>query len=193
MSAFTGARRTFGHRAAALGLLGVLLGGLYVGVAAPALTRIEENRESRQEMRRLLDRYHEASQELPQLKTRLAELAERGARQSGLLTEENGTLAAAAIQTRIKTAVGNTGGQLHSMESLPVNKEGHLQKIAVRAGITVGLGGLLEVFQALNETAPVLLFESFEVRAGDGRGPAQTDADRLDVEFVVFGYLGDSK
>jgi hypothetical protein len=179
------------RRIAALGLLVLTVLTIYSGVVTPVVAFVEDNRQNRATLKKTLERYTNAAHELPRLQTRLAALEGNRHMEAGYLSETNETLAAAALQSRVKASVLQSGGQLYSMENMAPAKDGELSKVAVRARAAMELTGLQQVFIALNETTPILLFESLEIRTEETR--REGSPDTLDVEFTVYGYLGGAK
>jgi hypothetical protein len=182
--------RPAARKLAALGILAAVVLTLYAGLIGPMLEQTAARRESAATLQSALDRYTQAAKELPQLEAHLAALERERQGESGYIDAANETLAAAAVQSRIKSAVGDAGGKLHSVEVLRPEAQGALQKIVVRARVAIALPGLQRVFHALNETAPILFFDALDIARADAsvREAAEREA-RLDVDFTVFGYL----
>jgi hypothetical protein len=178
------------RRAAALGILGTLALSIYAVFVAPVIDGAAAEREAQASLQSALDRYIHAASDLPLLEEKLAELEGERGHESSYIDAPNETLAAAAIQSRIKSAVVDSGGKLQSVEVLRPENDGALQKIVVRARVAVELPGLQRVLFDLNETSPALFFESLEIARAESvvRDAADRQA-RLDVDFTVYGYL----
>jgi hypothetical protein len=178
------------RQVSAVALLFLVLAAGGFGAVLPLVDHVEANREARESLKRTLDRYDQAARDLPRLQARLVELQENRHSADGYLTDANETLATASLQSRIKSSVLESGGQLFSMENLSTPKEEKgPQKVAVRARAAMGLAGLQQVLVALNETQPVLLVDALEIRASESNREAAT-GEILDVDFTVYGYLG---
>lgn len=182
--------RPAARKAAALGILAVILGAIYAGLVAPLIDSAALARDAQIALQTALERYTHAAADLPALEQKLAELEGAAEQGGGYIDAANETLAAAAIQSRIKAAVVESGGKLQSVEVLRPESEGSVQKIAVRARVTVELPGLQRVLYNLNETSPTLFFETLDIARGEAaiRDAAEGQA-RLDVDFTVYGYL----
>jgi hypothetical protein len=177
------------RKSSALAILGGLVLALYLAFVAPMLEAANERDDELTRLTGLSERYTRAAHEVPALEEKLAQMREQG-NSEGTLEESNETLAGAALQSRLKTSVMDSGGKLQSAEVLPAESAGKRQKIAVRARIAIGLGGLQRVMQALNETHPALFVETLDIRQPDGgRVRSQVDAGALDIDVTVYGYL----
>ena len=185
---------TFAHpavrRAAALGILAAVAFAIYAGFVAPVIDGAAAEREAQASLQSALERYTHAASDLPTLEQKLAELEGEAGTDSSYIDAPNETLAAAAIQSRIKSAVVESGGKLQSVEVLRPVSDGALQKIVVRARVAVELPGLQRVLFDLNETSPTLYFESLDIARAEATVRDATDRQaRLDVDFTVYGYL----
>lgn len=180
------------RKAAALGILAALLFAVFALAVAPVVESASERRESAARLHALHARYQAAAAELPSLQREVAMLERRRSGQGGYLDGANETLAAAALQARIKAAVLDAGGKLHSIEVLAPEAEDGLRKIMVRSRAAVGMEGIRQMLHALNETAPVLFFDALDIQAADRGGSATADeaAHPLELDFTVAGYLG---
>ena len=176
-------------RAAAIGLLALVLAVLYWGIAEPIADHFAEGRESLATLKTAAQRYAKAADDLPQLRAHLAQLEQDRLVRVDFLEEANETLAAAAVQSRVKGAVQMSGGELHSMENVAIADPGTARKVAVRARLSIGLGGLSRVMTMLNETAPILFIASLDIRARENQGGAAASSE-LDVDVVLYGFLG---
>jgi hypothetical protein len=182
--------RPAARKAAALGILGAMIFAIYAGFVAPMIDSAAAERDAQDDLKSAFERYSHAASDLPALEDKLAELERERAHDGGTIDAANETLAAAAIQSRIKSAVVDAGGKLQSVEVLRPESEGALQKIVVRARVAVELPGLQRVLYELNETSPVLFFESLDIARAEAVARDGTDRQaRLDVDFTVFGYL----
>ncbi len=182
-------RLAFPSRAAALGLLAAVLAVLYWGIAVPAADYFAESRESLAQLKAASQRYSKAADELPRLRAELAALEQERQGSVEFLEEANETLAAAAVQSRVKGAVQMSGGELHSMENVTSPEKGAPRRVAVRARLSTGLGGLSRIMTMLNETAPILFIGSLDVRAREAQGNGPMPQN-LEVDLVIYGYLG---
>jgi len=178
------------RKLAALAILAGLMLAVYGGIVQPMIDDGAAQRDAQSALKSALVRYRAAAAELPALETRLAALQEERQEEAGYIEAANETLAAAAVQSRIKSAVVGAGGRLHSVEVLRSENEGAMLKIAVRTRVAIELPGLQRVLYDLNETSPVLFFESLDIARAEAMGRDTADRSaRLDVDFTVFGYL----
>jgi hypothetical protein len=143
------------RKSAALAILGAILLAIYLATIGPMLNDAAMRRDELDQLRGLGERYAKAAHEIPTLERKLTSLR-REDDGDGVLGETNETLAAAALQSRLKASVVDAGGQLQSVEVLTGEHVGKRQKIGVRARIAIALAGLQRVMAALNETHPAL-------------------------------------
>lgn len=179
------------RRAAALGLLMLLVLGVYLVAVSPVLDRYLDDRATAAQLQMALERHGRVASDLAALRAELASLQTRRPSQSGYLPGTNETIAAAGLQARIKTAVSRAGGDLRTMEIIAPQPDGKLQKIALRAQMVIGLAGLQQVLYALNETPPFLFFDGLDIRLVSDGPRSQRPSQRiaLTVEFNAYGYF----
>ena len=182
------------RRIAALALLALLAAIFYLAVISPLVVRYQETRSAHAQLRMALERYRHAAAVLPSLKAELIALQAHQPSKSGYLAGENETIAAAELQHRVKAAVFRAGGDLRTIEILAPQREGQIQKIALRAQLEIGLAGLQRLLFALNETGPFLFFDDLDIRRREKDTRAgHPSARSLGVQIDVYGYLRSDK
>jgi len=178
-------------RLAALGLLaGVVLAVAAFGVL-PVMDRIRTTDQALEDDRALIGELQQRvagrgayGGQLDALKGRIAE--------SGLYVRaDTEPLAAAAVQERLKDAVGRHGGELRSVQSLPSEQEGALTKVGLRVVMTGQLEPAVRVLYELETSEPYLFVDNLQIQA-TARRRVQTgteDGVNLSIRFDLFGYM----
>lgn len=91
-------------------------------------------------------------------------------------------VAAAALQTLVKTAADGAGTTVASAEVLPTVRRPGARVIAVAVELSAGLDRLTDLLRRLEAGRPLVRVRSLELRAAD------SDAGTLDVAFEAVAY-----
>ena len=126
------------------------------------------------------------------LSGQLEALRDQDASRAYLLPGSSATLAAAALQERIKLLLERRGGQLTSTQVLQLEpgQEG-LDRVVVRVHLTLGTPALQRTLHEFESRPPLLIIDELTVIARGGRdvlarGDHPLD---LDVQFRVSGWM----
>jgi general secretion pathway protein M len=175
-------------------LAGVVLLGLAI-VVLPLHSINGEYVDSIGDLRFRLDKYRKIVAEKDAWAARLEEIRQRGEQEERFIAKNTAALASAELQTRIKQAVVDAGGELISTQVIPERKEEQFSRIAVRVRMTCGTQALRDVLYSFESGTPSLFVENLNIRPiriaqpmGPGGKPA-IPADRLSVDFEVVGYM----
>ena len=179
-------------RLLALLLLLVVLGAVYLVVAAPLL-ELYAGREAVVENRRMLvPRLKAAADELPELRARVAELrATAGARQV-TLEGSSDAIASANLQSHIEELAASAGVTIGSTESLPVEVRGGYRCIGLRYTLSGPYETLVKFIAKLEAANPPLVIENLHIH-GVLRRPGTPAASALDAGLDVFGFRNNDK
>lgn len=177
------------RRAAALGILAMLLNGIYVLALGPYLDALEHNRQSIAQLETALDRYRRAGSQLPDLQNRLESSRHSGTVLSGYLESNNEAVAAAQLQDRLKATLAREGGNLSSTQVLGGKDEGKARRIAIRGQMTIRIAALQRVLYDLESGSPYLFIDNLDIRTVSAAADSGGEDDLLDVGFDVYGYL----
>ena len=185
----------FAGRAVAVAILVLLVGLLYVGGVAPVLREFDAADAAIADARTLVSHYHQAGTRVPQQRALLAQLAERQETENGFLAGANETLAAADLQSRIKTIVENARGELKSTQILPAQQEGQFRRVAVRGEMTMTLPVAQRVLYTIETASPLLFLDNVDIRshAADRQQDRNEDIVVLEVSLDVYGYMRGTK
>lgn len=173
-------------------LLGVLV-LLYFGVAAPLLSISREYRESREELLFRLERLQRTAAGKGVLLQKLERLKAEGQSDTRFLSKNTAALASAELQTQIKQAVGDAGGELTSTQVIPERSEEKFSRIAVKVRMNGSTDVLRQVLHTFESAKPYLFIENLNIRPiRMPRNPAAKNPaipDKLSVDFDVVGYM----
>ncbi|MEE4379664.1 MAG: type II secretion system protein GspM [Candidatus Competibacteraceae bacterium] len=111
------------------------------------------------------------------------------------LNQSSPTIAATDLQQRVKTAVESNGGELTSVQILPVTTEGAFSRVAIRAQMTGDTEVLQKAFHALESNPPALFIDNIQIRARPirqrrrNRTEQPTTQISLTTQFELAGYM----
>ena len=165
---------------------------IYAAAVSPVLDTYAISRDRVSELEAALARYDRSAREQAPRRAELAALKQRQEAQGGFLDGSNDTLLAAQLQNRIKALVGSGDGELVSAELLPVQEEGRIRRIAVRAEFSSSMAGVLHVFHGLESAYPFFFIDNVALRAEAPRRlsrAAYHPDGRIDVRFEAYGYV----
>lgn len=180
-------------RWAALGLLFGLLAVLYWVVAAPLIGMAHEYNESVDELQFRLRRLSKVAAEKEPLAEGLERIKSEGLQDERFLARNTAALASADLQTQIKAAVSEAGGELTSTQVIPERNEQGFTRVAVKVRMNGSTKVLRQALHSFESATPLLFVENLNIRPI--RMPRNPNAknpqvpDRLSVDFDVVGYM----
>lgn len=166
---------------------------VFLGAVAPLAGLAREYRERAEDLRFRLQRLQSIAGEKDGLMRRLEKMKAEGQNDENFLQKNTAALASAELQTRIKEAVGEAGGELTSTQVIPEREEKGFVRIAVKVRMNGSTPVLREVLHQFESGHPFLFIENLNIRPI--RMPRQPAAknpqipDRLSVDFDVVGYM----
>jgi general secretion pathway protein M len=177
----------------AAGLLLGVLALLYWAIAAPLVGLSEEYSDSVDELQFRLQRLSKIAAEKDGLAQRLEKIRAEGQEDDRFLARTTAALASAELQTQIKTAVSEAGGELTSTQVIPERNEEGFTRVAVKVRMNGGTNVLRQVLHSFESAKPLLFIENLNIRPiRMPRNPAAKNApvpDKLSVDFDVIGYM----
>lgn len=179
------------QRALALAILAALVAAAIGLVVVPVLAAYSDARASIERQHDILEHARAAGLDPDALRAELARLKQRPRSPVGLIESANESLAAAALQERLKSTIAAAHGELRSTQTLPSHLEGQYRRVAVRGQTTVKLAGLQRVLYDLESATPLLFLDNVEVRTvpdQSARGGV-VENPNLDVRFDLYGYM----
>ncbi|MEZ5584099.1 MAG: type II secretion system protein GspM [Candidatus Competibacteraceae bacterium] len=131
----------------------------------------------------------------PALEQRINAIKQNDTINAYYLNQASPTIAATDLQQRVKTAVEGNGGELTSVQILPVTTEGAFSKVAIRAQMTGDTEVLRKTFHALESNPPALFIDNIQIRARPIRQRRRSRTEqpiteiRLTTQFELAGYM----
>lgn len=143
-----------------------------------------------QELQAAIERHQQSDARLVELQAQLASLKQHQASAVGFLQSSTESLAAAELQSRIKSSVEAAHGELRSTQILPGRDESGFRRVSIRGQITVDMVAMQRLFYELEASAPFLFVDNVEIRArAASRQRIQGENPQLDVRLDLSGYL----
>ena len=178
-----------GHRGRflALLLLLVVLGAVYLVVAAPLIELYQGRAAIVENKRMLVPRLKAAAAELPELRAQVADLRTTAGTRKVTLEGSSDSIASANLQNHIAEFATSVGVTIGSTESLPVETRGGYRRIGLRFTLNGPYEALLKFIAKLEAATPPLVLENLHIH-GVLRRPGTPLAGALDAGLDVFGF-----
>lgn len=179
-------------RTAAILLLAAVLLIVYLWVIAPLRAAYVGADARIEEVKDLVTRTERIAADRDVLRAESQRLSSQPETAIYYLTGETEAVAAAALQARITSVIGNSGGNLGSVQALPGTDDNGLRRIAVRVQMVAGIGSLLNVLHGLETGLPLLFVGNLDVQS-QLSPMAAVDVPQaepmLTVSAEIYGYL----
>jgi general secretion pathway protein M len=172
--------------------LAILAGLLLLGASAVGwvVDEYDAAQSTAQRLQDAIQRRQQTEAKLKELEAQLAALKQHQASAVGFLQSSTESLAAAELQSRIKSSVETAHGDLRSTQILPARDEGGFRRVFIRSQIVVDTSSMQRLFYELEASTPFLFLDNVEVRARVvSRQKNQGENPQLDVRFDLSGYL----
>ena len=180
-------------RLLALLLLLVVLGAVYLVVAAPLIELYASREAGLENKRMLVPRLKAAADQLPALRARVTQLrAPADARNWVTLEGSSDAIASANLQSHIEELATSAGVTIGSTESLPVEVRGGYRAIGLRYTLTGPYEALVKLLAKLEAATPPLVIENLHIH-GVLRRPGTPMASALDAGLDVIGFRNNDK
>lgn len=180
-------------RLAALGILFAILGLLYFGIAGPLIGLYQENSDSIESLQFRLQKLRRVASEKEALMQRVERVRAAGKSDNRFLTKNTAALASAEMQTDIKQAVSEAGGELTSTQVIPERAEERFNRIAVKVRMNGSTDVLRNVLYRFETASPYFFIENLNIRPirvpRNPHDKNQQIPDRLSIDFDVVGYM----
>lgn len=186
---------SLGHRLAALLLLSLVGGGLYLladRVLVAQYRYYQTHLEQQQGRLAQLERMAASREPIQRLIAGIQQDRDTAAQ---YLPQSAPSLAAAELQQRVKAVVETVGGTLRSTQALPPTEEGNAVRVTVSAALTGDTESLQKILYVLESQTPLLFVDNLDVTARENRPRlpngqlASYTRVQLNVQFEVSGYL----
>lgn len=183
-----------GHRLAALLLLSLVGGGLYLLVDRVLIAQYrhyQAHLERQQGRLAQLERMAASRESIQQL---IAGIQQDRNIAAQYLPQSAPPLAAAELQQRVKAVVEAAGATLRSTQALPPTEEGNAVKVTVSASMTGDTESLRKILYELEAQTPLLLVDNLDVTARENRPRlpggrlANYSRVQLNIQLEISGY-----
>lgn len=153
-----------------------------------------DNRDAIVQMEDSIARYARISAQVGSLRQAVEDLAEADELTRYVLAQESESIAAAALQERVKSIVTTSGGALTSTQVLPAVAEKGFKRVIVNVRMAVSIDALQRVLYELENGLPYLLASDMIILSRNVRKRGRTgqSVDLLDVRFNLSGYMRDA-
>ncbi len=153
-----------------------------------------DNRDAIVQMEDSIARYARISAQVGSLRQAVEDLAEADELTRYVLAQESESIAAAALQERVKSIVTTSGGALTSTQVLPAVAEQGFKRVIVNVRMAVSIDALQRVLYELENGLPYLLASDMIILSRNVRKRGRTgqSVDLLDVRFNLSGYMRDA-
>lgn len=153
-----------------------------------------DNRDAIVQMEDSIARYARISAQVGSLRQAVEDLAEADELTRYVLAQESESIAAAALQERVKSIVTASGGALTSTQVLPAVAEKGFKRVIVNVRMAVSIDALQRVLYELENGLPYLLASDMIILSRNVRKRGRTgqSVDLLDVRFNLSGYMRDA-
>jgi len=185
----------WGQRLAALALLLLVGGALYLAVDQWLIGRYRDYQDQLQQQQERLAQLERIAATREPVQQRIAKIQQDRNITAQYLPQSAPALAAAELQQRIKAVVEAAGGALQSTQALPPVEEGGAMKVTVSAIMNGDTGSVQKVLYDLEGQTPLLFVDNLELsarmmrpRLPNGRYANYTRM-QLNAQFEVSGYL----
>ncbi len=164
-------------------------------MAYPLWHAYDTSQETISDYRENIARLDRIAAKQPALEQRVRQLSRQRKLVRYTLGAQSPTLAAAALQDRVKSIVEEHEGRLTSTRILPVTDIGPFFQVTVNVQMRVSTKALQDVLYGLESGAPYLLIENLTILSRGRRnyrraGPAPAE---LDVRFDLSGLMPNTR
>jgi general secretion pathway protein M len=169
------------------------LGGAYLLLVAPIADLYAERQARLEDRRILLPRLIAAADQLPSLRTRVAQLQAAASLRKVTLEGASDAIASADLESRIDALASSVGATIGSTEALPAEARGGYRRIGLRLALSGSYETLVKLIARIEAATPPLIVDNLQIH-GVLRRPGLPDGSQadaaLDAGFDVFGFRG---
>jgi general secretion pathway protein M len=172
--------------------IGLLVAVSFLGwsaVVEPLLDSYRDAQATIQSLGPALERAGIEANGLAELKASVEHLKSRQNDRAGLLPGANESIAAAELQTRLKTITESAKADLKSTQIVPPRDDGSFRRITVRGQIFGSLAAVQRILYAVEANSPYLFLDDVDIRVTTGPARADAPAPSLDLRLDVSGYM----
>lgn len=169
---------------------------VYLGIVMPLTSISGEYADQVEELEFKLQRFRKIAAERDLWLKRMEAIKQQGEHSERFISKDTAALASADLQTRIKAAVTNAGGELISTQVIPEKKDDQFTRVAVKVRMNGTTVSMREILHAFETGTPYLFVENLNIRpirvavpVAPGGKPSNKVVDKLSIDFDVVGYM----
>jgi general secretion pathway protein M len=177
----------------AIAILLGLIGLLVLIVVYPLWSLQQEYQDSVESYRFKLEHLKQVASEKDHLAQRVEGIRALAQKNEAFLPTNTAALATAELQTLIKQAVSEAGGELSSTQVIPERAEENAVRVGVKVRISATTPMLRQMLHHFESGKPYLFIDNLNIRPiripRNPNDKNQRIEDRLSVDFDVIGYM----
>jgi general secretion pathway protein M len=150
----------------ALILMLITAASVYLVVVLPLVNLYADRQSVLENRRMLLPRLRAATEELPGLRARAAELRAAAGARKVALEGASDAIASANLQSRIEELAASVGATISSTESLPAEIRGSYRRIGLRYVLVGSYETLVTLLAKLEAATPPLVIDNLHIQGG---------------------------
>jgi len=183
----------FNQRWLALGLLGAVLLLVLFIVIVPVMSMGLEYHEQEQELLFRLERARQIVAKKDSVNNNIASIKKQFQKQNYFSTRGTEALASADLQTLIKTAISQAGGQLTSTQVLPHSIENGFNQVTVKVRMSGDIDILRSVLYEIESSTQIMIINQLDIRPVRGKRNRKTrkiePSNKMNINFQVAGFM----
>lgn len=178
------------QRLLALGILGLVLAAGWLVVVQPVIDAFLAQRDDIEQSQRMLAAYEARIAMKPLVQARLDALKRNESSSTGLIGGASAELAAANIQSLVKTLIESASGQVRSAQNLPPVSGDGFERIQIQYDVSVPMTKLKDMAYRIETATPYLFLDGIDLRAPESwdTSGVQADPPNVDIRWTVSGY-----
>lgn len=175
--------------AAGLAVLTVFL--VFHLTVGPLLGRYQENQAAIEQLKEHINRYQVVAATRESVQLEVESMDRTWATEGLTLPQDSPTLAAAALQERVKDVVSRNGGKLISTQILPADEQPPFVKVSVSVRVSAKGEAVQPILHGLEASLPYLIVDEVVVSSRIRRAPRRkvTLKSPLDIRFQLSGFM----
>ncbi|GER06635.1 hypothetical protein GCM10007972_03110 [Iodidimonas muriae] len=177
--------KTLLHKGLAVLLLLVVFLFVYESLVAPIFSGYRAQIEAYDQDKRLLRGYRAVAQSARSVEDLTRQVRAHQAQSGIFLKGLSDALAAARLQTYLGEAISSNGGDVRSVQSLPVDKAEGLSRVRLRVQFLTNIRGLAQLLQQLETGQPAVFVDAVKLRTRLERTEVGADTMAVAQDFLV--------
>jgi general secretion pathway protein M len=183
-------------RTLALLLLAIMIATAWVLLIEPVINQKATYKAEIDNATRLIGAFESRQETIGALRREINALRNDRSRKAAYFTARSATLAAAKLQSRIKSLTQAAGAGLTSSQVLTAkDRKNELERVTVRAHMVGSIEAVRSVFHTLEVGQPYIFLDNVTIsthtprRTGRNRSRAKSKEGLLTVRYEAYGFL----